>query len=259
MLSRFLFIFFLLGNLLARDVLAIETQPNVILLMLDGVRWQEFFHGPDPLIDPYVEGVSPFRPLLDFGRNSFVYGDLKKGHVARVSNLPVLSLPAYQSIMAGKMTACRSNSCNRIEVETLQERLLRELSLKKTEVATVASWPKIALSAEKEEGRTFVNAGIQENLITGDDPATIALNEKQRKDTPPWDARKDDYTFAQAMSVLKFQKPRFLFVSLNDADEFGHAGKYAHEQYIAAQLASTSPFFIQPLAQESVFALGCAI
>lgn len=225
---RFLFFIFVFALLLGREGMA--APPNVILFMVDGVRWEEFFHGADPLIDPAVnpwEKISPFQDFLSKpASNSFIWGDRKKGHDITVSNRAVLSLPAYQSIMAGQNTRCLSNACGRIEVETLQERLVKELGLKKQEVATVASWPKIALAVEKEEGRTLVNVGIQENQESGSDPIILELNEKQKKDTPSWDARKDEYTFDQAIAVLKNNKPRFLFISLDDADEFGHKGQY---------------------------------
>jgi len=205
----------------------VASLPNVVLLMVDGVRWQEIFHGPDPIIDSSTNESNIFKnifPRLD--KTAFLSGDHKKGDANTVSNKVMLSLPAYQSIMAGKTTDCRNNFCGRIELETLPERIQRELRLKKTAVATIASWSKISVAVEHLKGRTFVNAGLQPILEGVMNSTTLELNKKQGEDLPPWSARKDEYTFSHALNYLKNNKPRFLFISLNDSDEFAHRGEY---------------------------------
>ncbi|MEO5970256.1 MAG: alkaline phosphatase family protein [Bdellovibrionia bacterium] len=208
------------------------SKPNVILLMLDGVRWQEFFHGSDPLLDLGVNEPKIFKYIKStIGNGSFISGDRKNGSEATISNTRLISLPAYQSIMAGKTTACKFNSCGRISVETLQENILTKLNLQKTEVATIASWDEILNAVEHQEGRTFVNAGVREVREGVVDSTTVLLNKKQKEDSPSWDGRKDEYTFAHAINYLKNNKPRFLFISLNDSDEWAHKGNYP--QYIS--------------------------
>jgi arylsulfatase A-like enzyme len=50
----------------------------------------------------------------------------------------------------------------------------------------------------------------------------------QEQDRPQWgDARLDKYTVAHALHYLKKHQPRFLFISLNDADEWAHQGNYS--------------------------------
>ncbi len=207
-----------------------EVLPaNVILFMVDGVRWQEFFHGADPLVDPTMKEPHIFKYLFSRPkRDSFISGDRRNGIESVISNRQMISLPAYQSIMAGKTVACRTNSCGRIETETFPERIQRELNLKKTEVATLASWPMISSAVEHQKGRTFVNTGIQPILEGIIDSNTTALNKKQTETLPSWsDARQDEFTFAQALNYLKNNRPRFLFISLNDSDEWAHSGDYA--------------------------------
>lgn len=222
----------LIGFMGARATAANITKPNVILFMLDGVRWQEFFHGSDSLIDASVNEPNIFKYIRSsIGTASFISGDRKNGSEDTVSNTRLISLPAYQSIMAGKTTGCRSNSCGRIQVETLQENILGKLNLKKTEVATIASWEEIPNAVEHQEGHTFVNAGLREINEGKVDSTTTLLNKKQREDSPSWDGRKDEYTYAHAINYLRNNRPRFLFISLNDSDEWAHKGNYP--QYIA--------------------------
>jgi hypothetical protein len=206
------------------------SGPNVILLTLDGVRWEEVFQGVDQ-----GQSLDANPRIFDFLLNHLsnygvLYGDRTKGETVTVGNRFQNSLPGYQSIMAGAAQPCTSNSCGRITTETFPERLARELKLQPEQVATIASWERIALAVEHQAGGTFVN--------TGNTPMPVAAglginadktNGAQAGDTPPWkDARYDKYTFAHAMSYLQEKKPRFLFIGLNDTDEWGHKGNYTN-------------------------------
>jgi hypothetical protein len=226
-----------LRSWLAFSLLAFTAAPpahagNVILLMLDGVRWQEVFYGVDPELsrDDHADVFSFL--LKDLMREGVMFGDRKKGADMQVANSVNVSLPAYQSIMAGETQSCLSNGCGRISVETVQERLVRELGLDRRQVATIASWEKIPHAVEHVEGATFVNASFQDLDDGAYDPVFDGVNKAQAQDVPPWSgARYDRYTFAHAMHYLQKHKPRFMFISLDDSDEWGHKDEYA--RYLA--------------------------
>lgn len=209
-----------------------DNGHNVILLMLDGVRYQEFFYGVDPNRTDKDSG--PTFPFLwsEFAKEGVFFGDKRKGDPMYIANRMRISLPAYHSIMAGRTQDCMTNTCGRITEETIQERLVRESRIHPRQVATIASWVKIRYAAESREGATFVNAGIQPlNDRTRDDEVD-RINREQARDTPPWgDARFDKYTWAHSMRYLRAHQPRFMFISLNDADEWGHRGDY--RRYVA--------------------------
>lgn len=220
-------------GLLSQNIYASVPSPdaNVILVTLDGVRWNEVFIGPDPELappDPQSKPGSLFPFLTtELKTEGFLTGDLRRGEQASASTPTFISLPAYQSIMAGALQDCRSNSCGRIKVETLAERLVRESGFQKKQVATIASWSRIALAVEHTENTTFVNAGPDPLFDSDGDPQLTQLNKDQAAELPPWgDARADRFTFAQAIRYLKKHQPRFLFISLNDADEWAHKGNY---------------------------------
>ena len=74
----------------------------------------------------------------------------------------------------------------------------------------------------------LVTNGYRDALSSDD----ALINDQAAKDPPPGkDARRDKYTFAHAINYLKAKQPRFLYIALNDSDEWGHRGKY--DQYIA--------------------------
>ena len=207
-----------------------KTESNVILLTLDGVRWQEVFHGVDEQLSQGKPlGTKTIFPFLTgtLTKQGMLIGDRQGGDEVTVANPWLNSLPAYQSIMAGSAQPCRSNACGQIGVETLPERLAKVIGGNRRNFATIASWEKISDAAEHVPGTTFVNAGMRALDDGRSDSELEALNKAQQEDTPPWgNARFDKYTFQHAMRYLKLHKPRFLFISLDDSDEWGHKNNY---------------------------------
>lgn len=203
-------------------------EPNVILITLDGVRWQEIVQGSDPELDRGnpVSVLMPFLMETLLPRGVF-FGDHRRGLGMTISNPDGISLPAYQSLFAGVTTECHTNQCGRTNHETLQERLVRELGVPRLKVATIASWDQIPNAAERIAGATFVNAAF-EPLVDGTSDSELAgLNSLQEGDRPLWGAaRADRYTMGHARRYLRVHRPRFLYISLNDSDEWGHRGDY---------------------------------
>lgn len=172
------------------------SSGNVVLVTLDGVRWQDFFRqGP--------EAVFP-RFWAKYAAAATIFGDPKTGERFEVSTPSLLSLPAYQEIMTGHHVSCGSNQCGRVADETLIDELVRAGFGSRMRV--VASWSKIAYATSAND-YPFVDAGFHEG-----DAAT-----------PWWFARFDKSTWARAMVAVE-TRPKFLWISLNDADEWAHRG-----------------------------------
>lgn len=209
-----------------------SSGDNVILITLDGVRYQEFFNGMDPALSGGATGEVFSHIWKDLAQDGVIYGSPGTSSKIEVANPYRVSLPAYESIFAGSVRDCKNNSCNRVDVETFPERLLREFSWKKSQVAAIASWDKIALAFESNEGSTALNAGL-EDIEDPDGGVTSAdfekINKLQKLDPPNWEeVRFDKHTVAQALIYLTKYRPRFLYISLNDSDEYGHMGDYAN-------------------------------
>lgn len=218
MYSRRMKTLFVLALLFAPS--AWSDEPNVILISLDGVRPEEFSNKPDPLFSPAdsAEIMPHFWSTLV--KEGVLIGMPGSGSVATVANTANVSLPGYHGLMAGQPTGCGTNSCGRTTVETLGERLVRELKLKREQVALVASWTKLPLAFESTQGKTFTNGGFEPL----DDKE---LNRDQVIDMPPWkENRFDKYTWGHAMGYLEKHRPRFLYVSINDTDDWAHLNDY---------------------------------
>jgi len=237
---------------------------NVILLMWDGIRHQELFGGTDPSLLPRGMNHLQRDELMPFFWNHFVpngvlYGDpTSSSHIFHCSNKYMLSLPGYQSIMAGVTQPAKDNHSGYIQVETLQESLVSKLALKEHEVASFASWHTMLHAIHSVHGgEHFANCGIEAYVdpkrveTEGDATPPLSdflseivrkmmmekgietLNREQQQSQPPWhNARFDKYTNAFALHYLTLHHPRFMFLSFNDSDDMAHFADY--EGYINA-------------------------
>jgi hypothetical protein len=181
-------------------LLAATPPDNVVLITWDGVRWQDFFDR--------TAGGPMQRFWSKHAARATVLGEPSGDARFEVANDSLVSLPGYQEMMVGGPVPCLTNLCGRVRAETLVDRLVKEgLSSR-----VVASWGSIADAASTRD-QPFVDAGRHP-----EDPRA------------PWGgARLDRGTWAKAMTALE-QRPRFLWISLNDADEWGHRGR--RETYV---------------------------
>jgi hypothetical protein len=209
------------------------SEERVILVTLDGVRWQEVFQGSDPKLGGGATSSLPM-PWLHAQRESggLLLGDDESPLF--ISNPHGVSLPGYQSLFTGRVQEqCHNNFCGRPADETLQERVLFELGLESHQVATIGSWEKIGKAAQSGGSGTlptpFIN--VEHQALEDDIPLEAELREKlnqlEKKRRPPWfNARWDHLTWQQAMRFWRVHHPRLLIVSLVDSDEWGHRGDY---------------------------------
>jgi hypothetical protein len=161
-------------------------SPRVILVTLDGVR-REDIRNPAHFPKLHQRGL----PIADF----------------EVANTALISLPAYQSIFLGVKNGCDSNDCPTVDSPTFVDRLA-QLWKEPEQVAVFSSWERISRAVAVEPARIHLEAGLQSG-----------------EESPPWRrARYDVDTWAKASRYLSQSKPRFLYLSFNDADEWAHKG-----------------------------------
>lgn len=219
--TRLLVLSFVLSVILWPITSSAETPAKkinrVIYVTLDGVRWQDVYlnhHDFKKIWTKYAPGLS-------------FYGMPNSKSTMSVASVPV-SLPSYQSQMSGSVQPCNDNECGRIRVETIAEYLVYNQHFEKKDVAIFSSWPEVAYAAESSPGTTYCNAG---NIPVTDpdthraDRTMMMLNHAQNDDHPTYKPnRYDKYTFSQAMHYLEKYRPRFLWISLVNADNEAHFG-----------------------------------
>lgn len=209
-----------LSKLIRTITLGLIIDPNIILITLDGIRYQEIFNGTDvTLTDNHLSN----KELIPNMYNHFIINGVALGNNLDVyASGPVyISLPGYLEITNGKKIKCYTNSCTNIK---LSKTLIDEYS----DAAVFASWEEIKTTVSNYPNDYIINAGtsyrsnkyINLNQIDYNLPL-FSWNKKYRADNQTIEAATDYY--------IKF-RPSFLWVSLGDGDEWAHLGDY--ENYI---------------------------
>ncbi len=221
---------------------------NVILVTADGLRWQDLFTGMDAMLkdakeagmkdakerrarlwrDTPEERRKQLLPFFwgEFASRATIYGNLTRGSSVRVTNSLRVSYPGYSEILTGRAQdeVISGNVDVQNPAETVLEFVKRKLNLPREKVALFGSWDHFTWIAESRPGTITINAGYKPIDVT---PRVRDLSVAQIHAKPPWDeARHDYYTVELALEYLKTVKPRMLYVTLDETDDWAHDKRY---------------------------------
>lgn len=236
------------------------TQPadasheHVLLIMSDGLRWQEVFRGPDPSLltkanndKQPVEALAKLyvRPTPEESRAALmpflwshivpegeIYGNRDKASETYVTNGLNFSYPGYNETLTGHPDL-RINSNDNIPNPnlTVLEWLNREWHADdpqaKNLTAAFGAWGTFNGIVNKQRCGFTVNAGYDPLTAIPMTPQLDLLNRIKTESPHIWDDESFDApTFYTAFEYLKTEKPRLLFLSLGETDDWAHAGNY---------------------------------
>lgn len=231
--------------------MAAQTE-NVILITLDGVRTEEMFTGVDLRLLKELAGQEPVESLdlyrsfwadspkerreklLPFfwtewmKNHGSILGNRDKGSVMKLSNVHWFSYPGYSEILTGQAhdRIIKSNAKIQNPFPSFLQFIKNERLLSKEQVAVFASWDVFPWISENKPGSLTINAGFTDYTLLDQD-SLLKLNELQKETSTPWDSvRHDAYTFRFAMAHIKAFKPRVLYLSLGETDDWAHEGRY---------------------------------
>jgi len=227
-----------------------RAESAVVLVVLDGVRWQDVYEGADrallgPRAGPSAAPSGPRALLPNLYRlldaHGVALGAPGHGPEIAATGPQYISLPGYLEIFSGHADSrCLSNFCGRAPGRTLVDDV-RESS-GGAEVGVVTSWPTIARAAAADPSGVVLTAGRRvtdrADLLRADEPTAALLDQGARASAWPGedDYRPDALTGRIALRYLVAAHPRFLFVGLGDADELAHRNDY--RGYLGALRAS---------------------
>ena len=222
---------------------------NVLLVTLDGLRWQELFSGAElRLIDKDVGGVREPQDiqrrywreeatarrevLMPFfwnvvAREGQVFGAPEAGSVALVKNGRYFSYPGYQEILCGfPDAAIDSNDKVNNRNVTVLEWLHRKPEFM-GRVAAFTSWDVFPFILNAQRSGLYVNSGWDE-LDHARSKESLALVNRIARDTPHYwqGVRFDAFTMFGATEYLRMFKPRLLYLSIGETDDWCHDGRY---------------------------------
>lgn len=265
-LSCLTFVLLLLGCLRFSSAQqpATHKTENVIVVMIDGMRWQEVFHGADPALigTGGPKWLGDPKQLTEDARNQFwrattderrqalmpflwsliaaqgqLFGNRDLGSDSHVVNGLNFSYPGYSETLTG-MADPRVHSND--NVPNPNPTVFTWLNNKPDfagKVAAFGAWATFNGIFDKQQCGFVVNAGYDPLTEIPATPQLALLNTLKAESARIWyDEPLDPLAFHTAVEYVKAKKPRVLFVGLGETDDWAHAGSYP-EYLIAAHLA----------------------
>jgi len=245
--SLFLLVMLLLVNL---QLKAQTDNTKVVLITLDGLRWQELFSGADPLLVAnsdfvgdttalkerfWKESATERREILfpffwkEVAKQGKLYGNRNLGSKMDLTNTMWFSYPGYNEILTGKADDAVITSNDKIPNPN---RTVLEIANNdpryKGKVAAFGSWDVFPYIVNEERSGIPVNAGFE--LAKGSDLTAREkfLNQLQPAVPSPWGSvRLDAFTHHYALEHMKKNHPRLIYIAYGETDDFAHDGDYA--------------------------------
>ncbi len=245
-----------------------QEAPNtkVVLITLDGLRWQELFTGADPLLINHEEYVSDTtalknrfwndspnerRELLfpflwrEVSKIGQIHGNRNLGSKVDLTNTLWFSYPGYNEILSGKADDSRIASNDKINnPNTTILEIAHKDPRYKGKVAAFGSWDVFPYIINEERSGVPVNAGFE--LAKGNNLTAREkfLNELQPRVPSPWSTvRLDAFTHNYALEHMKKNHPELVYIAYGETDDFAHEGHY--DAYLKS--ANTTDAFIKAL------------
>jgi len=223
-----------------------SAGPRVVMVTLDGTRWQEVFRGADPELLAGAVSAQDRRTRATYGRASpdesrralmpflwgtiaqhgQIFGNVERGSTVLVTNPHRKSYPGYHELLCGFASpAIVDNRPIPNPDGTVLEWLNRRPGFAGA-VAAYTSWDVFDAILNR------ARSGLQVEMRT---PSGLpgAFDRLRDEIQPPWrDSVYDAFVFHAAMHHLEERAPRVLYLALGDIDEWAHAGRY--DRYLDA-------------------------
>ena len=223
---------------------------NVVLIVTDGLRWQEVFTGADSNLlneksggiwesaeklrhdywnDDPVERRKMLFPFLwnVVAKQGQIFGNQKKGSYARVTNGLAFSYPGYNEMLTGHPDPrINSNEFGPNPNTTVFE-WMNQFPEFHGQVAVYATWDVFKNIFNQPRSQLVMQVGWDLPEKGNLTPRQELLNDLYRTttrldDEDVWDS----FLQVPLLDYVKSAHPRLLFVGYGETDNWAHAGRY---------------------------------
>jgi hypothetical protein len=247
---RFLAVLTLVSTGLAPSLWSQLKTRNVVLIVSDGLRWQEIFTGSDPgLLDEKHGGIwaDPERLRQEFWNDDpgerrkmlfpflwgvvapqgQIFGNQNKGSIARVANGMAFSYPGYNEMLTGRPDPrINSNEFGPNPNTTVFE-WMNQFPEFRGQIAVYATWVVFKNIFNQPRSQLVMQVGWDPPGKGDLTPRQELLNEFYRTttrldDEDVWDS----FLQVPLLDYVKTAHPRLLFVGYGETDNWAHSGRY---------------------------------
>ena len=248
------------------QALAQHKTENVIVVMMDGMRWEEIFRGADPelikTLGPDALGAPKERAALAEQRywrttpaerrqalmpflwstvaaQGQLFGNRDLGSDSHVANPLHFSYPGYSETLTGFVDPRIDSNDNKPNPNvTVFEWLNKQTDLAGS-VAAFGAWGVFDGIFNKQRCGFPVNSSYEPFHDMPETPELALINQLKAETVRIWpDEAFDPMPFHTAVEYIKAKKPHLVFLGLGETDDWAHAGSYA-EYLIAAHLGDS--------------------
>ncbi|RXK50644.1 alkaline phosphatase family protein [Aquirufa rosea] len=237
---------------LSSSLAQINSDQRVIVITTDGLRWQEVFKGMDLSLaqnklyhrgdslaifnhfwdnDEWVrrKKLMPFfwGELVQKGQ---IHGNRTLGNLVDVANPYWFSYPGYSELLTGQVDTAINSNEYRPNPNTNFFEYLNQLPAFKNRVAAFGAWDAFdRILNEKRAGFPVINGYDVYPDLHSDPQMKLISNMLSQSYRVFGDVESQDvFIHFQAMQYLKTKKPKALYISYGETDEFAHEGAYQH-------------------------------
>ncbi len=225
------------------------TTTHIIWVMTDGLRWQEVFQGPESALMtkensvadpsklqkeyPGESAADRRRSLMPFlwttmAAKGQLYGNRALGSEASVTNGFNFSYPGYNESLTGAPDPRVDSNDKKYNPNVTLLEWLHGKPAYRGKIAAFGAWDVFPFIFNAPRAGFPVNAGFDPLNDLSGNPSIRLLNDLKAQSPRDWDDEPfDNLTFQTALEYLKQRKPRVLYLSLGETDDWAHGGKYA--------------------------------
>ena len=222
---------------------------NVVVVTLDGMRWQEVFGGADSVLinsEKYVTDTADAKAkywssdslirrqkLFPFFWSTLVqqgqlYGNRHFGNNVNVANPYQFSYPGYNEIFTGYPdTAVNSNDKIPNKNVSVLEFINRQKGYE-GKVAVFTTWDAFPYIFNAKRSGIYINSDV--DTFPFKSPQFDILNQTQFLTSKPIGVRPDILTYMAGKEYLAEYQPKVLYIAFDETDDYAHRGDY--EQYL---------------------------
>ena len=222
---------------------------NIVLVTIDGLRWQEIFGGADSTLlknknyTKNLEGTSAsfWNDNLDTRRNMLfpflwkvvsqngqIHGNRNAGSKVNVANPYQFSYPGYNEMLTGFPDITVNSNDKVMNKNTNVLEFINQQKSFKGKVAVFSTWDVFPYIVNEPRSGVYVNADV--DTLKFDNANLKLINDMQFLTPRPIDVRPDVITYMAAREYFKAYHPKVLYIAFDETDDLGHAGEY--DQYL---------------------------
>lgn len=225
-----------------------QAADNLVLVSIDGLRWQEVFQGyQDDVLDlaefkekkagleeqfSGTDAANKRQKLMPFlwnvlAKNGVLIGNRDSGSNMRVTNNYWFSYPGYNELLTGKADPnIDSNKAIANPNVTILEWLNKQTGYQ-GKVAAFGSWDVFPAIINRTRSGVFINAGFESADWVELSEKAKWLNALQKQIPSPWhNVRLDAFSLGFAEQYILTHQPKVIYLALGETDDFAHQSNY---------------------------------